>query len=54
MLIWGPDQVPIDILAVGADPVPAALQTSKGFGNYIRQDYEHMREAAKIAGLTPQ
>ena len=41
-------------LAVGADPVPRALQTSKGFGNYIRQDFEHMREAAKIAGLTPQ
>jgi tripartite-type tricarboxylate transporter receptor subunit TctC len=41
-------------LAVGADSVPAALQTSKGFANYMKQEYEHMREAAKIARLMPE
>jgi hypothetical protein len=27
--------------------------TSKGFGDYIRREYELAREAAKLAGLTP-
>jgi hypothetical protein len=27
--------------------------TSKGFGEYIRKEYDLTREAAKLAGLTP-
>jgi hypothetical protein len=28
--------------------------TSNGFAEFIRADYENMREAAKLAGITPQ
>jgi hypothetical protein len=28
--------------------------TSKGFAEFIRADYEEMREAAKLAGITPK
>jgi len=28
--------------------------TAKGFADFIRNDYENMREAAKLAGITPQ
>jgi tripartite-type tricarboxylate transporter receptor subunit TctC len=38
----------------GAELVPEALQTSKGFADYIKQEYEHSREAAKLAGLKPE
>src|SRR3954471_13834804 len=38
----------------GAELVPEALQTSKGFTDYIKQEYEHSREAAKLAGLKPE
>jgi tripartite-type tricarboxylate transporter receptor subunit TctC len=41
------------MLATGAELVPDELMTSKGFGDYIRREYEQAREAAKIAGLTP-
>jgi tripartite-type tricarboxylate transporter receptor subunit TctC len=41
-------------IAAGADLVPEALQTSKGFGGYIAQEFENTREAARLAGLTPQ
>jgi tripartite-type tricarboxylate transporter receptor subunit TctC len=41
-------------LATGAELVPENLQTSKGFGEYIRQEFERSREAAKVAGLKPQ
>jgi tripartite-type tricarboxylate transporter receptor subunit TctC len=41
------------MLASGAELVPDELMTSKGFGDYIRREYEQAREAAKIAGLTP-
>jgi hypothetical protein len=27
--------------------------TSKGFGDYIKKEFEQAREAAKIAGLKP-
>jgi len=40
-------------LATGAELVPDELMTSKGFGDYIKREYELAREAAKIAGLTP-
>src|SRR5690606_10720060 len=41
-------------LISGAVLVPEELQTSKGFADYIKKDYEESREAAKIAGLKPQ
>ena len=40
--------------AVGAEKVPDALQTSKGFGDYIKQEFANTREAAKLAGLKPE
>jgi len=41
-------------LQTGAELVPPELQTSTGFGEYIKKDYENSKEAAKAAGLTPQ
>jgi tripartite-type tricarboxylate transporter receptor subunit TctC len=41
------------MLTSGAELVPDELMTSKGFGDYIKKEYEQTREAAKIAGLTP-
>ena len=38
----------------GAELVPDALQTSQGFGDYIRQEYARAKEAAKVAGLKPE
>jgi tripartite-type tricarboxylate transporter receptor subunit TctC len=35
------------MLATGAELVPDELMTSKGFGDYIRREYEQAREAAK-------
>ena len=40
-------------LNTGAELVPDELMTSKGFGDYIKKEFELTREAAKIAGLTP-
>jgi tripartite-type tricarboxylate transporter receptor subunit TctC len=41
-------------LSTGADLVPEPLQNSKGFGDYIRKEFEATREAAKAAGLKPE
>ena len=41
-------------LASGAELVPPELQTSKGFGDYIKKDFENSKEAAKVAGLKPE
>jgi tripartite-type tricarboxylate transporter receptor subunit TctC len=41
------------MLTSGAELVPDELMTSKGFGDYIKKEFELTREAAKIAGLTP-
>ena len=40
-------------LNTGAELVPDALMTSKGFGDYIKREYELAAEAARIAGLKP-
>jgi tripartite-type tricarboxylate transporter receptor subunit TctC len=40
-------------LATGAELVSDDLMTSKGFGDYIKKEYELAAEAAKIAGLKP-
>jgi tripartite-type tricarboxylate transporter receptor subunit TctC len=42
------------LLAVGADLVPPELQTSTGFGDYIRKEYAGAAEAAKLANLKPE
>jgi hypothetical protein len=42
------------LLASGAELVPEAMQTSKGFAEYIHQEYERSKAAAQVAGLTPQ
>ena len=41
-------------LATGAELVPDALMTSKGFGDYIKAEYANTKEAARLAGITPQ
>jgi tripartite-type tricarboxylate transporter receptor subunit TctC len=41
-------------LQTGAELVPQEQQTSKGFADYIKKEYENSKEAAKAAGLTPQ
>ena len=41
-------------LASGAELVPPALQTAKGFGDYIKGEYERSKKAAELAGLKPQ
>lgn len=41
------------MLNSGAELVPDDLMTSRGFGDYIKKEYELTREAAKLAGLTP-
>src|SRR3954470_18919619 len=41
-------------IASGAELVPPELQTSKGFGDYIKQEFENSKEAAKVAGLKPE
>ena len=41
-------------LATGAELVPPELQNAKGFGDYIKEEYERSKVAAKLAGLTPK
>jgi len=41
-------------LSTGAELVPASLQSSKSFAAYIKREFDNTKEAAKIAGLTPQ
>ena len=40
--------------ASGAELASATLQTSKGFGDYIKAEYANTKEAARLAGITPQ
>jgi tripartite-type tricarboxylate transporter receptor subunit TctC len=39
---------------MGSEIATAEQMTSKGFDAFIRADYENMRAAAKLAGLTPK
>jgi tripartite-type tricarboxylate transporter receptor subunit TctC len=41
-------------LKTGAELVPPELQTSKGFGEYIKKEYENSKQAAQLAGLKPE
>jgi tripartite-type tricarboxylate transporter receptor subunit TctC len=42
------------LVSIGADVATPEQMTSKGFAEFIRADYEEMREAARLAGLTPK
>lgn len=42
------------LVSIGAEVATAEQMTSKGFGEFIRADYAEMREAAKLAGITPK
>jgi tripartite-type tricarboxylate transporter receptor subunit TctC len=42
------------LVSLGSDVASAEQMTAKGFAEFIRADYESMREAAKLAGITPQ
>ena len=41
-------------LSTGAELVSAPLQTSKGFGDYIKKEFDNTKEAARVAGLKPE
>jgi tripartite-type tricarboxylate transporter receptor subunit TctC len=41
------------LISIGAEVATPEQQTAKGFAGFIRADYEAMREAAKLAGITP-
>lgn len=41
------------LISIGAEVATPEQQTAKGFAAFIRADYEAMREAAKLAGITP-
>lgn len=42
------------LIGLGAEIATPEQMTSQGFAAFIRDDYEHMREAAKLAGITPK
>jgi len=42
------------LVALGSEIATPEQMTSKGFAAFIRADYDAMREAAKLAGITPQ
>jgi tripartite-type tricarboxylate transporter receptor subunit TctC len=41
------------LASIGAEVATAEQMTSKGFAEFIRGDFELMREAANAAGLKP-
>ncbi len=41
------------LVALGSEVATPEQMTAKGFADFIRQDYEEMREAAKLAGIQP-
>jgi tripartite-type tricarboxylate transporter receptor subunit TctC len=50
-----PDSPAVErLVGIGAEVATAEQMTSKGFADFIRADYEQMREAAKAAGMTPK
>ncbi len=44
---------PDKLRAMGSEIATPDEMTSKGFAAYIRTEYEHMRQAAKLAGIVP-
>jgi tripartite-type tricarboxylate transporter receptor subunit TctC len=45
---------PERLRGMGSEIATAEQMTPQGFGAFIRTDYEHMREAAKLANIVPQ
>ncbi|MGH6665081.1 MAG: Bug family tripartite tricarboxylate transporter substrate binding protein [Pseudolabrys sp.] len=45
---------PEKLRAMGSEIATPEQMTSKGFAAYIRTEYEHMREAAKLAAIVPK
>jgi len=42
------------LISLGSEVASPEQMTAKGFADFIHADYENMREAAKLAGITPQ
>src|SRR6516164_8877422 len=42
------------LIGLGSEVASPEQMTAKGFAEFIRTDYENMREAAKLSGITPQ
>ena len=42
------------LISLGSEVASPEQMTAKGFAEFIRADLENMREAAKLAGITPQ
>jgi hypothetical protein len=42
------------LVSLGSEVASPEQLTAKGFAEFIRADFENMREAAKLAGITPQ
>jgi tripartite-type tricarboxylate transporter receptor subunit TctC len=42
------------LTSLGSEVASPEQMTAKGFAEFIRADYDSMREAAKLAGITPQ
>ena len=51
-LAGGP--TPDKLREMGSEIATTKQMTPEGFAEFIRSDYENMREAAKLAGITPQ
>ena len=47
-------QTPDKLREMGSEIATARQMTPDGFAEFIRTDFENMREAAKLAGITPQ
>jgi tripartite-type tricarboxylate transporter receptor subunit TctC len=47
-------EAPDKLRGMGSEIATAKQMTPDGFADFIRTDYENMRQAAKLAGITPQ
>ena len=45
---------PDKLSEMGSEIATVGQMTPDGFAEFIRTDYESMREAAKVAGISPQ
>ena len=50
----GPGPTASKLREMGSEIATSAQMTPEGFAKFIRADYENMRVAAKLAGITPQ
>ena len=47
-------EAPDKLRGMGSEIATARQMTPEGFAEFIRADYENMRQAARLAGITPQ